>query len=463
VSFSLTDGTVVAVDKTFDASLPVVILLHGLGGNSLDMTAPASPASSVAGLAFDRTATYALYKNEGFHFAPPILPVANFYLDPGVTSLTSWRDALQSAGFCTVSYSQIKGSVAKAVTQLTELVTTLENDPKAAPELKGLRIAFVAHSRGGPIARSCLVAAAAAAAANSALASFMARVTTLITLHSPHFGSGVASLAGTVDAQLASLQAGFASLGIIPPAFLTTLRLTTGDPFVLELAPGSPAVAIAAGEPVPGIAYHTFGGTSTAFARLWASVYTPDSSFPLWPFPVFHWGSTPAFVGTPLDIVSFAPVAPILASLPVVQQIMATLTRLVATAPEFGPGIGDLLVTDASAHLPFSTTRTTNPLNHAEALWDPTLQAQVVAILSRLQTHTVPANWVVVPDVLDSPNPANAANQIRAVGLVPVLHGPYGPPYGSRQNYVSRQSPVPGVRVAPGSAVNLYLKRGVPL
>jgi hypothetical protein len=38
------------------------------------------------------------------------------------------------------------------------------------------------------------------------------------------------------------------------------------------------------------------------------------------------------------------------------------------------------------AHLPFSATRTANPLNHAEALWDPTLQSQVIAILSRLRS-----------------------------------------------------------------------------
>jgi hypothetical protein len=45
-----------------------------------------------------------------------------------------------------------------------------------------------------------------------------------------------------------------------------------------------------------------------------------------------------------------------------------------------------VLVADARARLPFSASHTTNPLNHAEALWDPTLQAQVVAILSLLRT-----------------------------------------------------------------------------
>jgi hypothetical protein len=46
-------------------------------------------------------------------------------------------------------------------------------------------------------------------------------------------------------------------------------------------------------------------------------------------------------------------------------------------------------VTDARARLPFSASHTTNPLNHAEALWDRTLQAQVISILSRLRAPTV--------------------------------------------------------------------------
>ncbi len=62
LSFKLGKGTVVAVNKKFDASLPIVVLLHGLGGSSLDMTAPAiSP--DAGGLAFDRTTAYTVYKN----------------------------------------------------------------------------------------------------------------------------------------------------------------------------------------------------------------------------------------------------------------------------------------------------------------------------------------------------------------------------------------------------------------
>ena len=68
--------------------------------------------------------------------------------------------------------------------------------------------------------------------------------------------------------------------------------------------------SIAPGEPVPGVTYHTFGGTSTVFSRLWATMYTPDSYLP-WPvpWPFFHWGVVPVPVGAPLDAVSFGPLA----------------------------------------------------------------------------------------------------------------------------------------------------------
>ena len=49
--------------------------------------------------------------------------------------------------------------------------------------------------------------------------------------------------------------------------------------------------------------------------------------------------------------------------------------------PEVTEGQGDLLVADQNAHLAFSIART-NALNHAQALWDPGLQDQVLRILN---------------------------------------------------------------------------------
>jgi hypothetical protein len=214
----------------------------------------------------------------------------------------------------------------------------------------------------------------------------MGRVTSLVTLHSPHLGSGIASLGASIDALLARVQALLTAAGVPPPGFLMMLRGMVLNPAIAELVIGSPTAGVAAGEPVPGVTYHTFGGTSTAFARLWANAYTPDSFVP-WPvpFPLFHWGMAPVLAGVPLDAASFIPAGALLAPFPPVTELATVLGTLVASTPELAPGSGDVLVTDARARLPFSASHTTNPLNHAEALWDRTLQAQVISILSRLR------------------------------------------------------------------------------
>jgi hypothetical protein len=360
-----------------DPTVPLVILLHGLGGKSTDMTAPLIPYGPVA---FNRAATFPGYRDEGFQVSPPLVPVARFFADPPVSAVTSWRDALLAAGFPTATYTQNGGTVGVSATQLATFAAgPLSTDSR----LSGARIAFVGHSRGGVIVRSFLVSAST----NPALAPFLARVTALITLHSPHGGSGLAGAVAAIDGLAARLQVLIASAGLPPLGILTMLRIMTGNPNYPELVPGSAVLAtIAAGEPVPGIAYHTFGGTSTAALRVWADVYTPDSTVP-WPvpFPLFHWGSTPVHIGTPLDVASFAPTA-LLAPTPFVTELLTVLGALAATTPELANGSGDVLVTNASAHLTFSATRTANPLNHAEALWDPTLQSQVIAILSRLRS-----------------------------------------------------------------------------
>lgn len=379
--FMLTDGTRVEVDGVLDPSLPLVVLLHGLGGTSLAMTAPANAYPHTT---FDRNAMFPFYSNEGWHAMPPVVPVARMFLDPPKTALTSWSAALKAAGFTTVTYSQ-KAPSGPLATNLAQLNLLVTEALIGLPHLAGLRVVFVGHSRGGLLARSFL----GAAKNEPALSAFLSRVPAVITLHSPNSGSGLAGVVATVDALLERLQIAFTSGGLIVPSILATLRTLIADPAHLELAPGSPTLAgIASMEPVAGVTYHTFGGTSTTFARLWASVYTPDSGIPLPMLPVFHWGSTPVVAGAPLNIASFAPVAAI-AQLPLVVEIMSTLVDLAAAAPELASGFGDLLVSDAHARLPFAATHTTNPLNHVEALSDPILQAQVVAILLGLRNPLV--------------------------------------------------------------------------
>lgn len=382
----LTDGTSVTVDGPLDPSLPLVILLHGMGGKGVDMTAP---ATAYPGLSFNRSGFFPLYKDEGIHFVPSLLPVARFYLDPPATSLTSWNNALIAAGFTTVTYDQIGPLIASDVTQLTTLVTQalMAGTVAGLPSLSGFRVAFVCHSRGGLVARSFL----GGAGANPALTGFLPRVTALITLHSPNTGSGVATVAATVAALLGRMATAFTGAGLALGALAaTTLSGLVSNPSRAELVPGSATLAgIAAAEPVAGVTYHTFGGISTDFARIWADVFTPDSTIPLFipfvPFPLFHWGSTPVVVGVPMNVASFVP-AVLAAPTPFVTEIVTVLGALALATPDLAPGQGDLLVSDARSRLPFSASHTTNFLNHLEALSDPTLQAQVVAILARLRT-----------------------------------------------------------------------------
>ena len=413
---TLSDGTPVTVDGPFDLSLPLVVLLHGMGGSNTDMTAP---ATAWPGLTFNRNVLFPLYRDEGLlHVSPPLLPVARFYLDPPASPLTSWNAALKAAGFTTITYTQTlpRGLIAVNVTQLTLLVTQIMIlGFKELPSLSGFRVAFVGHSRGGLIVRSFLTAAAA----NPALTGFLSRVTALISLHSPNAGSGVAGDAARVDALLARLATAFTGASLPgASAFVTMLRGFVLSPAIGELVPGSATLlAIAAAEPVAGVTYHTFGGVSTDFARLWADVYTPDSTLPIFipfvPFPLFHWGSAPVVVGVPLNVATFFPY--VLLGLPFVTEIITVLTELAAITPDLAPGAGDLLVSDARARLPFSASHTSNFLNHLEALSDPTLQAQVVAILLRLRSPVV--TGIARTSLSPFPAEANASVQYQVTAV----------------------------------------------
>ena len=119
------------------------------------------------------------------------------------------------------------------------------------------------------------------------------------------------------------------------------------------------ATDLAANEgPLKGMEYFTFGGVSVRLTRVRQWVYTLDSSLPQWRWPPYDH----ARIETEVPVVS-----PLADSLP---NVIEELTE----------GLGDLLTADSRTRLSFATHRT-NPINHAEALWDPILQAQVLKIL----------------------------------------------------------------------------------
>jgi hypothetical protein len=205
------------------------------------------------------------------------------------------------------------------------------------------------------------------------------------------------------------------------------LRATTSSPALAELAVGGPVIAgIAAREPVAGIRYDTLGGTGTQFTRIWSDVYTPDSYAPLpIPFPIFHHNTAPVELGVPLD--ATASILPALfAPAPGVIELGTVLAALAAIGPELQQGSGDVLVTDASSRLPFSASHTTNGLSHLEALHDPVLQADVVAVLRTMRVAPAPPRSARVSI---SPQPA-----VRGAGpyTVTAVDAVAGAPIGGR-------------------------------
>ena len=128
-------------------------------------------------------------------------------------------------------------------------------------------------------------------------------------------------------------------------------------PAYTDFAVGSPTLLLlAATEPVPGIMYFTFGGTRPVLLNLRGWTFTPESAVPLHHRPPFHWYT------------AYVPLMPLPppGALPF---------------PELLEG-GDLLTNSAMTRLPFAVHQD-NYLNHAEALWDDALKAQIIAILNR--------------------------------------------------------------------------------
>jgi predicted esterase len=370
-----TDGTSVTVSDPIGPGVPLVVLLHGLGGSELDMTDPA--ASRWGPVIRDRNAAVPGPADLGINVFP-VAGVDHYEIDPVAAPLRSWRQAFNENGFPTVSYSQVGGPLVAAVAQLIVVATEVLSHPDFA----AMPLVFVGHSRGGILARNFLVRAAVNAA-------FISRVRACITLHSPNQGSAVADAAVTIDGILAALQSTFTGMGV-PAAVgaLAPIRGIVSSPAYPELRVNSPILsAIAGAEPAGSVEYHTFGGTSTQYSRLRAHAYSPTSAapipVPLLPFPLFHWSTFPVQVGAPVDPLSFLPLVPVVA------ELQATLATLAAGTPEAQHGSGDLLVADARAHLPGSLTRTTNPLTHADALCDGTLQHQVLGIVQRFRAPTV--------------------------------------------------------------------------
>jgi pimeloyl-ACP methyl ester carboxylesterase len=321
-----------------DETKPVVVLIHGTGGNIDDMTDPAS------------------HPDNNYDFTRPLPPDVTIgrrnYPGVGVWSccdldpkkdVRSWRDVLTDYNFRTAAYAQVEpnGFLAEPVREFGVVWSTLkEHYPND-------QFVLLAQSRGGLLVRKFLKDDPKSTAP----------ICKVITLHSPHTGSGLASIATFIRSTIETLEDAIGDLALTLLGWL--LEMADSDAFQ-EMAIDSDFLTdLADGEqPLRWIEYYTFGGVSVRLSRIRSWVYTLGSAVPQWNWPPF------LHVRTMIEV-------------PLISPIADSLPNII---PELSEGQGDLLTADEHTRLPFAVHQT-NPINHAETLWDPILQAQVLRIL----------------------------------------------------------------------------------
>ena len=326
-----------------DPNKPLVLLLHGNGGNKDHMVNPAVTTYNYdfrGALPADREIGWSWYPGVGIWSVVPDQP----------KDVVGWRQAVQQAGYRTAAYSQVgpRDLLAPAVQELGDVMTHLR------VRYPGTPVVLLAHSRGGLLARKFLKD-------NAANAALVGSIAGLITLHSPHHGSTLANVANTLNTVVTALS----MVNPVLASVMSGVRDEVNQPSYQELAVGGPFLTeLQAGEgPVPGVAYATFGGTNPVLTRVNTWSYTVGSAIPQWNWPPYY------------HVISSSQV-------PIASPVFgnALCAEYLGSVPEVNTG-GDILTTDSGARLPYAAMHKTNSLNHAEALWDPSLQQQVLQVL----------------------------------------------------------------------------------
>lgn len=354
-SWTEVNGTVhrdqrVSLELGTNSQWPIVILLHGLGGDIRDMNTPAgrlplnfNPNAAVPTAALDRG--WHTYPNFGYW---------GFWGDPEM-AVTGWQQKLKPLGYSTLNYAQIEpnGLLANPTRELDALVRALAaNQPNR-------RIAFLCHSRGGLLMRLFLQR-------NRNDLTLLRRIAGAVTLHSPHQGSAVADLARDLNALLIALYVAFPGLVTLALAIVATF---VNSPGVWELQTSSSLLAqLRAAETTPlpvRIPIHTFGGTNPRLRRVRGHQFDLISAVPQWHWPPFHWQTFPTGILG-------------------VESVLDGIPPIAALTREGQMGLGDVLGTDERSHLPFEASHHSHPINHAAALWHDDLKPEVHQILSAL-------------------------------------------------------------------------------
>ena len=365
---------------------PVVILLHGLGGDHDDWRDPFQERNWPYDHECDPDEV-----DLGVHSKPPIARLpgieTRLFLSPQLKSNRrgadgsddrSWWHALSQAEFPLVTYSQVPRLMmplsAGPVAEFKQVMEMLQRDVLQTPEYRARPVVIVGHSRGGLIGRAYLGDAEVKADARAHPdGGRFPDVAGLITISSPHQGSNMALLDDKVIGFLSKVQDVVPTLpNDVGNKVIDSLKAKV-DAYVGaygdEIEPGSPMFrALAAQEPIrDGVRCLSIGGTSPRLLRLYLWTFTGDSMIPKRNAAgklEFHWRARP---------IEAKGASPVPDGLP--------LKLLGMDLDEVMPGRGDGLTADKRCRFPApfrGSVHLSFPLSHAEELWDRKLQAAVV-------------------------------------------------------------------------------------
>jgi pimeloyl-ACP methyl ester carboxylesterase len=307
--------------KTYDgkAEMPVIVLIHGLGMNNYFWVDP-EKCFVLGGLApLTIFLTDAPGKTDN--------TISFGSVDPHVQGL--WN-CLKSGGFSLASWTQSQplGPIQIALDELKTVLDVVRN------KWPGKTIYIIGHSRGGLIARRFLQDEGSS------------EIEGLITICTPHAGTGMAKFSRFLKPAGAFLEK------IIPRKSKTILtkalnRLSVffQSPAITELEPGSEFMASMHKTLPAEMRTLSFGGTSPALFQV--VVRLPSGNHKVVKFPDLLTGVIPS----------------------------GRLPR------ELTPGLGDALVSAASAKLPGSKHYDL-PANHVKAAYDNKVHAKILEFLA---------------------------------------------------------------------------------